>query len=398
MNHLAGIGDVFAENAVANPQFPAGWNPQYENALGRQRADFKKLAPKFVRGQMPWDMFMDLFTTEKADYQLLGDVYCKKILYSKLTGEAFQMASPEYHPGKPEYRDLSFLHYAKKLGNLFEPESESGQAKLTFEQRVQLQGEHPSDYFQSKIGLFHRAYKKTHRDYEFFYNKVIIGLINQEMRNHLRLNLPKPLENTKAFRDKMMDIATVVRRKYLDGEISEAEAMGAEAYATIQLSDVNGARVESINAFSGQQKGNCYHCRSKDHYIAQCPRKAAGLPATVSSFQDKRESYLPVLYPVVRKVRSTGPKNTMSITLPNNKPKNRFQQFRKQKGKAGRIMFVYEEEGELQCEPVEEEEDINVAPASTEQEEAQEGVNIVEDQEEYSESDYIPGSFLGQNH
>ena len=277
MNHFQNIGNVFEQPGLNPPSsLPVGWNYEYENALGRQRADFKQLAPRFERGKMSWDMFMDLFVTETTDYKLLGDADFKKILYSKLTGEAFQMASPDYHPMKPDFKDLSFIHYAKKLGNLFEPECESGQVKLTFERRIQLQGEHPADYFQNKLSLFHRAYKKSHRDYEFFYNRTIKGLINQEMKNHLRLNLPKPIDNYKLFRENILEIATVVRRKHLDGEISEAEAIGAESYAIINKAQQNPG--VTLNALSNSKIRSCYHCKDPTHILSQCPRKAAGLP------------------------------------------------------------------------------------------------------------------------
>ncbi len=376
MNDLQNIGNVFDQQGQNPPnQLPAGWNYQYENAVGKQRADFKKLAPSFVRGKMSWDMYMDLFVTEQTDYKLLSNDDCKKILYSKLVGEAFQMASPDYHPMKPDFKDLSFIHYAKKLGNLFEPESESGQAKLTFEQRIQLQGEHPADYFQNKLGLFHRAYKKTHRDYQFFYNKVIVGLINLEMRNHLRLNLPKPIDNYKLFRDNIMEIATIVRRKHLDGEISEAEAMGAEAYATINAAQQNPGG--AVNALSDSKIRTCYHCRDPKHFISQCPRKAAGLPPTVV-VKDK------VNNTSSRPVKYNGPRYTSEMF-----PKNKFKtkSLHKQGGRAGKIMFVYEnEEGILNCEPVEdnqeEEEDNN------NEDTMKEGVEMIADQDDHSESDF----------
>ena len=375
--------------AAADPRIPDGFNFQIENALGHQLSNFKKAATKYYRGQLTWDMYMDLFTTELSDYSLLKDIHTKKVLYSKLQDEAFQMASPEYHPGKPDYVNLTLLEYAKKLGELFEPESESGQAKLSFEHRVQNPGEHPGDYFQHKLGLFHKAYKMNHRDYDYFYGKVIVGLTNQEMRNYLRLHYPKPLENTKAFRSSLMEIGTIVRRKFIDGEISEAETMGAEAYTIIQASR---GKNESINALYGQKpRGVCYHCKSKDHFIAQCPRKAAGLPATVSAFPVKDESNNQV-----NRLRFNGP----TRTFPSNKPKvykKPFQPFHKQKGKQGRVMFVYEdEEGELQCEAVEGEipEEENNAD---DLEETPEGVHMIENQDDFTESDYMPGSFLGQN-
>ncbi len=364
-----------------------------------EMANFKKLAPKYIHGEISWDLFMDRFTLEVSDYTLLTIMDTKKVLYSKLTGEAYEMASPQFNPTNDTYKNMDLKEYAKALGNLFEPASESGQAKIVFEQRVQIAGEHPTVYFQHKLGLFMKAYKAEHRDFDYFYSKTIIGLINQEMRDYLRLMIPEDLTNTQRFREKIITVATMVRRKYLDGEINEADALGAEAFAipsqhANKIGTSLGQKNSTIHAIAGMKPRVCYHCRSKEHFIAQCPRKAAGLPAAVQTLQGEN-SY-------TKKVRFQG-------TTPSSQNQQKFKTMRKkkfegykQKGKTGRVMFVFEDEnGDLQCEQLEEEAAETADKTGSEDPfEDTNGVNVVEDNEEpgYTESDYVHGAFLGLGH
>ena len=157
---------------------------------------------------MSWDPYMNLFTTEKSDYSLLTDDDFKKILYSKSTDEASKITSPDFLPLKPYFQPLTLQHSDKKLGNLFEL---GGQEKLIFEQKIQLQGEHPTDYPQNKLGSFHHTNKKLQRDYQFIYIKMILGLLNQDVRNCLCFQTPEPVENFKLLRESMMKIASVVQ-------------------------------------------------------------------------------------------------------------------------------------------------------------------------------------------
>ena len=157
---------------------------------------------------MSWDPYMNLFTTEKSDYSLLTDDDFKKILYSKSTDEASKITSPDFLPLKPYFQPLTLHHSAKKLGNLFEL---GGQVKLIFEQKIQLQGEHPTDYPQNKLGSFHHTNKKLKRDHQFIYIKMILGLLNQDVRNCLCFQTPEPVENFKLLRESMMKIASVVQ-------------------------------------------------------------------------------------------------------------------------------------------------------------------------------------------
>ena len=356
-----------------------------QTVLRNEIVNLKRLAPRFVLGEHSWDIYMDRYLLEVSDYNLLTNMDIKKVLYSKLSGEAYEMASPQFNPTNDTYKEMNVKEYAKALGNLFEPASESGQAKLMFEQRVQIAGEHPTVYFQHKLGLFMKAYKTEHRDFDHFYSKFIIGLINQEMRDYLRLMIPEDLTNTQKFREKIITVATMVRRKYLDGEINESDALGAEAFAipsqyANKIGTSLGKKNSTIHAISGMKPRVCYHCRSKEHFIAQCPRKAAGLPAAIQSLKRDKETY-------------------NSFIPTEKKDKKKGSNMLQQKGKTGKMMFVFEDKnGDLQCEELEE--DPSKVDEETDHENSEDealGVNFIAENEElgFTESDFIHGSFVG---
>ncbi len=381
MNDLQNIGNVFDQQ-----ESPPNWSHQYENALGRQRADFKKLAPSYICINMIWDPYMNLFTTEKSDYSLLTDDDFKKILYSKPTDEASKITSPDFLPLKPYFQPLTLHHSAKKLGNLFEL---GGQVKLIFEQKIQLQGEPPTDYPQNKLGSLHHTNKKFQRDYQFIYIKMILGLLNQDVRTCLCFQTPEPVENFKLLRESMMKIASVVQYKHLKGEMEEAEAKSSQFLSAVQTVKTNIPRSEVVNTLIGQKlKGYCHFHKNKEHNIAQCPRKATELLTVAPSFGDKIEVSAVVSKNMYQEVR-----NTMSTSLPSNKSRNNHQHMSQQKGRTGKIMFVYEDtEGELQCEPVEEQERSEYTLEEKE-DKTEDTVNKVEDTRDHSEGDYISGSF-----
>ena len=262
----------------------------------RQEADFRKTAPKFYLGDKPWTLFLDHFTETRHAFQAVvqNEGASKNILYCSLTGQAFALASPEFKPSVEPYRDVTFLEYCMALGELFEPASESEQIKIEFERRSQKAGEHPTLYYRDKKNLFDRSFSREKRDYSLFYNTVISGLANQEMRNYLRLNFPEPLEDTTQFKLSLLKIANVVRRRYMDNEIGQAETIGAEAHtssasytSTGDSQRVNLGRVKQEHGVfeMGARRGKCFHCQSTDHFIAQCPRKASGLPQVVQAVQ-----------------------------------------------------------------------------------------------------------------
>jgi hypothetical protein len=389
-----------------------------ENAIRRSEDSFLKTGMKFKLGEMPWSTFMEGFMAYSNGYTNLTDVHLKRILFLSLQGAAFHLACSDFQPTNVVYTPMELKDYAKALGELFEPPAESEQMKLEFENRYQQQGEHPNLYFRDKKNLFDRAYPAAMRDYDYFYNKVISGLINQLMKNGLRLMIPADLTDATTFRNNIMKMATIVRRRFNEGEISAAEALGAEAHLSVNSYQATGLetsismgrmyKTENINALPGK-KGKCYHCQSKDHFIAQCPRKAAGLSATVQSVGEEEEGSINAAYghsrrnySGTRRIAYRGKNGTYLPRKEAEDPKatnssgerRPFQPKAKQFNR--RVAVVYEDEnGETLIDDAEEatqqpqDEDDGVAAIT-------EGVNSIQlTPEDYSESDYIPGAFLG---
>ncbi len=229
----------------------------------------------------------------------------KAILYCCLQGDALALACPTFNPTNPRFTRMSVGEYADALRELFEPAAESEQMQLEFEARYQQPGEHPEMYFRDKLRIFLRAYSANMRNYEFLYDKLITGLINQRMKDSLREFRPDPIHNTEAFRVKMIFLANVQRRRLLAGEITEAEALGAEAHVSsyqfrspIHPSGSFGQlypqvkQEPGINSMKGRNhtgnkngidKGTCHYCKLQGHYIAQCPRKLSGLAPTIQN-------------------------------------------------------------------------------------------------------------------
>ena len=208
----------------------------------------------------------------------------KRVLFGSLMGNATKLAYSKYEPDDNDIESVE--QYAARLKNLFEPQTESEQMKLNYEARVQVVGEHPTAYYRAKTAMFEQAYKPAMRDYRDFYNHVIQGMLNQEMRNYLRRHLPRPLDNTEEFGREILEISTIIQQQLKDGEINSNAAVGAEAFTSgynyHMAANVQSKPRGSINVVDSQkkgQKGACFHCQSPDHYVAQCPRKAAGMPA-----------------------------------------------------------------------------------------------------------------------
>ena len=83
------------------------------------------------------------------------------------------------------------------------------------------------------------------------------------------------------------------------GEISHADALGAEALAitnsyrgavahTANLrTKYKDEPIHAVGDSRDKSKGKCYHCGSKDHFIAQCPRWAGGLAPAAAAVQEQ---------------------------------------------------------------------------------------------------------------
>ena len=415
----------------------------WEDRSSKAEQEVGKIAPKFEMDHgIPWTDFMVAFKSAlKAGRKDLLDENKKRMLYNNLKPKAQRLVGISNVP--EEHEDKTFQEYYTLLGNVFEPPAESEQMKLEFEARKQLQGEHPQIYYTDKRNLFERAYPVAQRDYEMFFGAVISGLINVIMKEQLRNWVP--LKCTAAteieFAEQIVHKANVLRKRYIAHEISEAECYGAEAmlqscsYRSVgEGHETTLGRVGSgskqfknepvyalqeaarANRKGGYSDRKCYHCNQTGHYIAQCPRKANGLPAVVSvdshgAEQDDDEdadeqdgatvNALNGYYNQSQRgyngnrggFNRLGNRNRGSRSGNPGRGKQRFQQNR-------RIAYIYEDEnGETQVDEVEVNKDTTPPAARAPQdvvavvEGAGQSVNALP--EGADEGDFIPTPFLG---
>ena len=410
-------------------------------ALARDANNFGRVAPKFRLGEQTWDVFYLSFKIAASRFVHLDDEMCKNILFSSLQGEALTLACPDFDPTLPDFVNKTSGEYAKDLQELFEPAAESEQMRLEFEHRYQFPGEHPEMYFRDKHRMFNRAYAVPLRDYNLFYDKVITGLINQKMKDSLREFKPVPLNDTKAFREKLIFLANVQRRRLMAGEITEQEALGAEAHASnityrtqlrTALNPTTPAppgwkaegwkvkqepvyAVNALNPKGTRPRGVCFHCGSKEHFVAQCPRKASGLAPVVNAAEVRDEEEDQVEQEAVQYVRNQNPyrpqqvRRSFGTTGPARtsqgggyKPSRGATTAMRGRKFNRRIAFIYEDEnGQTLHEEIPDHEAGGVQePAGRVEgvEECTAGVNTLhldEQPEYYSEGDFIPGAFLG---
>ena len=153
------------------------------------------------------------------------------------------------------------------------------------------------------------------RDWGYFYDKLIRGLINQKIKETLREFQPNPLDNHEQFRQRLIFLANVQRKRLMAGECSDAEAVGAEAHSALMTyrsqnrdrdlfrevkreSPFRKERVmsleatEAVNALKvgAKPRGICYYCGNNGHFIAACPRRVSGLPAAVVAAVEAQEA------------------------------------------------------------------------------------------------------------
>ena len=250
----------------------------------------------FYLGKAPFSRWSQGLFNRAVGYNP-RDFVIKLAAYNGLAEEA-QAQAEGYQPSNFAF-DLSPRAYVKLLQDRFEPASESEQARLDFESRVQLANEIPSMYYQDKEMLFKRAYPAGARDWIEFYDKAIAGLTNERMQNALRqLNL-NPFKSARELGEYITRTANMVRRQYLHGQITEAQAFGAEASAPVAsythmmgvIRTKEGVPIKQepgINAISALQnktafKGKCFHCEGP-HMMRDCPsRNKAVTPAAAAT-------------------------------------------------------------------------------------------------------------------
>lgn len=429
-----------------------------EDRRHKAAADIIRNIPHFVPSKLAWHDFVKGFNTACADYTALDDAKKKKTIFQCMSVFAQNLVGDELRPETPRAQGMSFKDYTAEITKIFEPPSESENLKMMFRARNQRPSEYPLLYMMEKHNLFQRAWSEPQRDYQFFYSKLIVGFQNQYIRDHMRFFLP---ENPKANSfPKSVEIlrraTTMVKQKYLDGEISAADTLGAEYLVVAPPTmDVQGGpappllghmKTEPIFAIGNQQIENrrCYHCNTKGHYIAQCPRKAQGLPPAISSLEAQEEHYVEEESPICAFGQPRGRGrfrggarggyrpgrgifyNRTVIRRGNNRPnfvqtdqthetagarndsyhpttkfgdRRTSGQFPNRRGNSHkfnrRIAYLYEnDDGDTILE--EEGEAAEPEPEAVEQvEEGVHALHLEEQEEDFSESDYLPGAFLG---
>ena len=378
--------------------------------------ELMKIAPRFNLGRDPWDVYLAIFNNVADVYDTLSHQGLKKVLFNSIEGEARMLIVQELTPNGALCNAMDIVQYAEKLQSVFEPAGESEQMRLEYRARYQLPGEHAELYFMDKHRMFTRAYNANIRDYSAFFEEVIQGLTNQIMKEEMRrVRTTNTAAGVEEFRNELLFVSNLIRKRYCAGEISQAEALGAEALL-LSNSYRSGARTattrthfkdEPINALrSGRDKpsNRCYHCNSKDHYIGQCPRKAAGLAPTVEAVQEvvsqppetlEVNGTRYVRQPYVQgKTNSNWKRNPAQMNSPA-KPGTHPQRMDKVSRKFNRhIAYVYEDEhgnSHYDEELHDEGDDVQADGAKA----LKSGVNTIPAQLDLDEEDFIPAHFLG---
>ena len=254
-----------------------------EVVKNRKEENFEKVAPKFdPADNMPWRAYCTKFEDMAITYKV-REIMAKEIMFANLRGEAARMATPDYSPKEASMKDKSFEEYKDALELLFEPEQEKSLLLVSYQRRVQLSNEHVTHYYTEKLNMFKRVFKEeSTRNWESFYEEFIKGLLNTRIKMELRRFIPEPINKPEIFYGKLMRELGAIQKAYLAGELSDADLIGCEGRA-VQMDTrpmKEGVRIkqEPINALTQKGEKSCFYCQDKGHFIAQCPRKMAGLP------------------------------------------------------------------------------------------------------------------------
>jgi len=142
--------------------------------------------------------------------------------------------------------------------------------------------------------MFLQAYKREEgRPWTLFYEEACKGLTNATVRMHMRRHTPNPLHDHRQFRAELLREVSAIQRAYLAREIGEAEVLGCEHRPVLRsyegavshdiMPNIKQERVNAIGKKTRtERKDECFHCGGKGHYIAQCPRKMAGMDRAVA--------------------------------------------------------------------------------------------------------------------
>lgn len=402
--HREATERAYADGAAAR-------RPHDDGALAnlkREEDRFWKKNPLFFLGKETWGVFMNDFNL--ASRLIYDDQTKKQLLFQCLRGEAKILASNELYPTLRANEVLTFEQYQKKMNELFEPTSESENAKLEFTERQQLVGERPTTYFTVKQNLFDRAWPEEMRDMQFFFDETTKGLLNETMKASL---WTMQFRSYSEYKDKLQFLAGMVQKRYRAKEIAQSDTIGAETFTVgQQVTTSDGYQMvkmePGIHALSEEDKV-CFYCRKKGHFVRNCPRKIAGLTAPAAAIEegdddedkdeeaDAQEVNFIRNGRVVRgRVSGFRRNNRFPRSNPYRKPTTRNDNRQVRFKELSRIGVIYTDPEGVQYIQEEEDEPID------DEEHDNEGVNTIDldeqqDREDYSEADFIPHPFLGMS-
>ena len=385
----------------AQAQGGSNYSRDVMDMIKLQEGASKRVRP-FHLGEKPFKVFWKAFKEDIKVYPLDSD-FKKRLLYECLRGEASRLVGDRLSPWSEDVVNITLEDYAEKLHLLFEPPSESENAKIEFENRYQQPGESAIAYMVDKRTLFEVAHPKN-KDLQMLFNETTKGLTNEIVQTEM---FHYYATNTQEYETKLRQSISAVQRRRQAGKISEAEAMGTESQrisASYRYVPQREFKIEPgmLNATSQPETRACFFCKKVGHLISNCPRKSAGLSATTASISEEQEEIEEVNY-----VRGSGySQNRGDSKRPYRPFRGRFDprgRYQKQGERRNpRVHVIYEDEqGQTRIgeELVEENEEVYVEeePQEAKGEEA-EGVHSIgmEGMEDtydgmYSETDYFLG-------
>lgn len=270
----------------------------------------------------------------------LSDHQKKVIVYGRLTGDAREMAGSSLSPAEPENhaaRAATFEEFVRMIEDRVDPTQNKQQTKTEFEMRIQ-HGDEPLDaYLRDKQKLWERIYKYgEHKDIPYLHEFIIRGMINNKLKKKARSARIEPPTDTEKLFKYILEEAAIIQDQLRAGEITADKAIGTavrkqkvtylayKSQANTTINQLNYAENDETNFVkSGQyfktnkgqtisqgqsassynpkpkfgqkktfykrlrnqntgSKGRCYWCGNKEHFIRDCPRKAAGLDRTIN--------------------------------------------------------------------------------------------------------------------
>ena len=437
--------DQGAGGGVANPVADAAALLADAIREKKDTVDMQKCAPVFRWGKDNWDIFIKSFTIKARTYPLLSVQSMRRVLYGQIADEGRYLIQ-NIDPDADGFAGMTFDQFAEHLRQVFEPEGESEQMRMEYRARYQQPGEQAELYFVDKYRMFCRGFAAGVRDYEMLFEDVIRGLTNILMRDILRnFRATYSDQGVEPFRQELIRATNQVRKKFVAGELTMAEAMGSEtvtapnSYRKEVRTEMGGFRIknEPINVLRASTDKPCYYCGGVGHFIAACPRRTSGLsPAAAAVQEDQDDEYdegvedpdAPDLVVVdgveyinrnrfkprrtwwprssyrgrgqggasqpgpsaAQRATRPGPSTTQGASHP---ASTRGAQRSRPPFKSGRrIQYAYlDENGETHYEDV-----IGPPQDGEEEEEAEEDeVHALRDQPELEDEDFIPAAFLG---